>query len=80
MQYEHHGLVHEFPEHREKIHTLKMSNDHFKKLFDEYHKLDKEVFRVENDIDPKSDITLENLKKQRLALKDELFQMLKNGK
>ncbi len=80
MQYEHHGLVHEFPEYRKKIHTLKMSNDHFKKLFDEYHKLDKEVFRVENDIDPKSDITLENLKKQRLALKDELFQMLKNGK
>ena len=80
MQYEHHGLVHEFPEYREKIHTLKMTDHHFKKLFDEYHKLDKEVFRVENDIDPKSDTTLENLKKQRLALKDELFQILKSGK
>lgn len=80
MQHEHHDLVREFPEYREKIHTLKMSNHHFKTLFDEYHKLDKEVFRVENDINPKSDVTLENLKKQRLALKDELFQMLKNSK
>lgn len=79
MQHEHHGIIHEFPEYREKIHTLKMSNLHFKTLFDEYHKLDKEVFRVENDINPTSDVTMENLKKQRLALKDELFQMLKKS-
>ena len=76
MQHEHHDLVHEFPEYREKIHNLKTTNSHFKRLFDDYHILDKEVYRVENDIEPASDTTLEDLKKRRLALKDELFNML----
>lgn len=80
MQYEHHGLVHEFPEYREKIHNLKMNDVHFRTLFDKYHELDREVFRVENNIEPRSDATLEDLKKRRLSLKDELFQMLKNNK
>lgn len=80
MQHEHHGLVHEFPEYREKIHNLKMNDAHFRTLFDKYHELDREVFRVENNIEPRSDATLEDLKKRRLSLKDELFQMLKNNK
>lgn len=79
MQHEHHDLVHEFPEYREKIHTLKMTNEHFRDIFQEYHKLDREVFRVENDIEPRSDVALEELKKRRLVLKDELFQMLRQG-
>ncbi|MFN3532591.1 MAG: YdcH family protein [Candidatus Brocadia sp.] len=79
MQYEHHDLIHEFPEYREKIHNLKMTNEHFRELFHEYHKLDREVFRVENNIEPRSDVTLEELKKRRLALKDKLFQMLRQG-
>ena len=79
MQHEHHDLVHEFPEYREKIHNLKMTNDHFKKLFDDYHKLDKEVYRVGNNIEPRSDEAMEELKKQRLALKDELFQILRHN-
>ncbi len=80
MQYEHHDLVHEFPEYREKIHNLKMTNEHFKVLFNKYHELDREVFRVENNIEPRSDVTLEDLKKRRLALKDRLFQMLRQCK
>ncbi|OOP56322.1 MAG: GTP-binding protein [Candidatus Brocadia carolinensis] len=79
MHYEHHDLVHEFPEYREKIHTLKMTNNHFKRLFDNYHKLDREIYRVENDIEPNSDTTLEDLKKRRLALKDELYQILRQN-
>ncbi|MBE7445729.1 MAG: YdcH family protein [Planctomycetia bacterium] len=79
MQNEHHGLVHEFPEYREKIHNLKMTDGHFKKLFDDYHNLDKEVYRVENNIEPRSDEATEELKKRRLFLKDELFRMLRNS-
>ncbi|MEP9412588.1 MAG: DUF465 domain-containing protein [Candidatus Brocadia sp.] len=79
MQYEHHDLVHEFPEYREKIHNLKMTNEHFRELFYAYHKLDREVFRVENNIEPRSDVALEELKKRRLAIKDELFQMLRQS-
>lgn len=80
MQHEHHDLVHEFPEYREKIHNLKMTDEHFKEIFREYHKLDREVYRVENNIEPRSDVALEELKKRRLALKDELFQILRQSK
>ncbi|MEK6559716.1 MAG: DUF465 domain-containing protein [Planctomycetota bacterium] len=80
MQHEHHGLIHEFPEYREEIHNLKMSNEHFRELFDEYHKLDREIFRVENNIEARSETAFEELKKRRLTLKDELFRMLRQSK
>ena len=80
MQHEHHDLIHEFPEYREEIHNLKMSNEHFRELFDEYHKLDREVFRVENNIEARSETAFEELKKRRLTLKDELFRMLRQSK
>jgi uncharacterized protein YdcH (DUF465 family) len=73
---EHHDLIHELPEYKEKIHELKTSDAHFAKLFDEYHELDHEVRRIEQGVETPSDEYLEELKKKRLALKDELFQML----
>ena len=80
MQHEHHGIIQEFPEYREEIHNLKMSNEHFRELFDEYHKLDREIFRVENNIEARSETAFEELKKRRLTLKDELFRMLRQSK
>ena len=80
MQHEHHGIIHEFPEYREEIHNLKMSIEHFRELFDEYHKLDREIFRVENNIEARSETAFEELKKRRLTLKDELFRMLRQSK
>ena len=80
MQHEHHSLIHEFPEYRDKIHNLKMTNEHFRNLFDNYHKLDKEIYRAENNIELISDVILEDLKKRRLSLKDEVFSMLKQSK
>ena len=80
MQHEHHDLIHEFPEYREVIHTLKMTNEHFREIFDAYHKIDKEVYRVENNIEPRSDTEMEDLKKRRLVLKDELFRILRQSK
>ncbi len=79
MQGEHHDLVHELPEFREKIHELKVSNSHFAKLFDEYHEVDHEVRRIEQEVETPSDEYTEELKKKRLYLKDELFAMLKQA-
>lgn len=79
MQGEHHDLVHELPEFREKIHELKVSNNHFAKLFDEYHEVDHEVRRIEQEVETPSDEYTEELKKKRLHLKDELFTMLKQA-
>jgi uncharacterized protein YdcH (DUF465 family) len=76
MNIEHHDLVHEFPEHREKIHTLKMESAHFAKLFDAYHVATKEVERLESEGVPVADETLATQKKERLQLKDQLYSML----
>jgi hypothetical protein len=76
MLTEKHDLVHELPEHRDTIHNLKMTNSHFARLFDEYHEVDHEVHRIETGIENTSDDYLEERKKVRLYLKDELYRMI----
>ena len=77
MTIEKHDLHHEFPEFEQEIHQLKISDNHFAKLFKEYHEVDHEVHRIEQGVENTSDDYLESLKKQRLSLKDKLFVMLK---
>lgn len=79
MYNEKHDLVHELPEYREKIHELKISNAHFARLFEEYHETDHEVHRIETGVENTSDDYLEEVKKKRLSLKDELFQIIKQA-
>ncbi|SFG18207.1 YdcH family protein [Neptunomonas qingdaonensis] len=77
MSIEHHDLVHELPEYREQIHTLKMNDAHFSKLFDEYHDVTKKVERMETEAEPVATHTEEELKLKRLHLKDQLYAMLR---
>ncbi len=79
MLNEKHDLVHELPEHRDTIHQLKMNNNHFARLFDDYHEVDHEIHRIETGIENTSDDYLEERKKQRLHLKDELYSMIKDA-
>lgn len=74
---ESHDLVHEFPEHKERIHELKINDHHFARLFDQYHELDQHLHRIQQDIETPADEVVESLKKQRLHLKDELLALLK---
>lgn len=76
MTIEKHNLVQEFPEFREKIHALKTTDAHFQKLFEQYHDVDHEVLRLEQGVEVSSDDYLEEKKKQRLHLKDQLFHAL----
>lgn len=76
MTIEHHDLLHEFPEHRERIHDLKISDAHFARLFDEYHQVTKDVERMESEIEPVTTQTEEEQKLRRLHLKDQLFAMI----
>ena len=78
MLTEKHDLVHELPEYRETIHDLKMNNQHFSRLFNEYHEIDHEIHRIETGVVNTSDDYLHERKKTRLLLKDELFLMIKN--
>lgn len=74
-----HELAEEFPEYRDKIHSLKMSNAHFARLADEYHDVNRRIHRHEAAGGDVSDEAMEAMKKQRLKLKDELFGMLTAG-
>lgn len=76
MHIEQHALIKEFPEHKDKIHVLKMDNSHFARLFEEYHQIDHEIVRLEDGVENASDDELETMKKQRLKLKDQLYGML----
>lgn len=80
MHVDHHDLVHEFPEHKDAIHDKKMNDAHFAKLFDEYHGVTNEVEKLERADMPVNDALVEDLKKQRVVLKDELYRMLVAGK
>ncbi|NQZ25322.1 MAG: YdcH family protein [Colwellia sp.] len=77
MTLEKHDLHHEFPNLTDEIHYLKMNDNHFARLFKDYHEVDQEVNRIEQGVENTSDQYLEGRKKQRLKLKDALFVMLK---
>jgi uncharacterized protein YdcH (DUF465 family) len=74
---DHHPLVKDFPEFRERIHSLK-HDAHFARLSREYEALDKEIVRLEDGVEQAGDSALEGLKKQRLAMKDQLYALLKS--
>ena len=76
MQVEHHDLHSDFPNLVEEIHALKVANHHFSRLFDEYHHVTKEVERLEEEDIPVDDFTIEDLKKKRVRLKDDLYHMI----
>ena len=71
-----HNLINEFPDKTKKIHELKVSDSHFRKLFDEYHEVDHHIHRIEVDAEPTTDEHLNELRMQRVHLKDQLYQYL----
>ncbi|HFC04645.1 MAG TPA: DUF465 domain-containing protein [Rhizobiales bacterium] len=75
-----HELSEEFPADIEIMHKLKMENAHFSKLHDEYHEVNREIHRIEIEEEAASDAVTEEMKKQRLLLKDEIYQMIVEAK
>lgn len=76
MSHTPHELAEEFPEHVEKMSAMKQSDGHFAKLFDDYHDVNRAVHRAETDVEPTDDLHMAELRKQRMALKDEIWGML----
>jgi uncharacterized protein YdcH (DUF465 family) len=74
-----HDLLHEFPEYEEKIHLLKVTNHHFRELFDEYHELEHEIHRINSGIEVTTDEYLHELKAKLLFIKDELLLIIKSN-
>ena len=76
MQVDHHDLHQEFPELKDAIDVLKAGNAHFAKLYASYSRLTGKVEDLEEHDMPVADFTIEDMKKQRVKLKDELYHLL----
>lgn len=68
-----------FPEYREQIAQLRANDRHFSRIFDEHNKLDHEIKQLEDKASPVYDVEMENLKKQKLRLKEEIYDMLRKA-
>ena len=68
-----------FPEYRELISQLKASDPHFSQLFDQHDALDQKVKNMESHIEHGTSAEIENLKKEKLHLKDQVYAILKKA-
>lgn len=71
-----HELAAIFPEDAAALHSLKMANAHFARLAERHHQVNREIHRIECEIEAASDERLEALKRERLHLLDEIAAML----
>ena len=77
MSHTPHGLAEEFPAHLARMHHLKTQDAHFALLAERYHGVNGAIHRAETDIEPLDDAYVIQLRKERLALKDAIAQMLR---
>ncbi|WP_042425404.1 YdcH family protein [Comamonas granuli] len=68
-----------FPEYRDLITQLKTTDRHFLRLFDQHNELDQKIKNMESQISPATHEQIETLKKEKLALKDQIYVILKKA-
>lgn len=68
-----------FPEYRELITQLKTSDAHFVSLYQQHNTLDQQVKRMVSRTDPSTPEHIEQLKKEKLLLKDQIYVILKKA-
>lgn len=66
-----------FPEFRNLITQLKTEDAHFARLFEQHNDLDQRIKNIETHIEIGTPLEVENLKKEKLRLKDEMYAILK---
>ncbi len=71
-----HNLHTEFPAFDAKITELKVSDNHFKKLYEEYNVVNNEIHRIETGAEATTDAVLNDLRLKRVHLKDEVYNIL----
>lgn len=68
-----------FPEYRDLITQLKTTDRHFLNVFDKHNELDQKIKNMETHVEPGTPMEIEVLKKEKLALKDELYTLLRKA-
>jgi uncharacterized protein YdcH (DUF465 family) len=68
-----------FPEYRDQIAQLKLSDLNFVRLFEKHNALDQKIRHMEAHIEPGTHEEIEQLKKEKLLIKDSLYDILKKA-
>lgn len=63
-------------EYREEITELKTQNAHFAKIFEKHNELDDKINDIDAGREHMDQLELEQLKKEKLRLKDEAYAMI----
>lgn len=71
-----HELAEDFPDKAEAIHALKESDPHFRRLADSYHEVNRAIHRAETRVDAIDEAEESRLRRERLALKDQIAVLL----
>jgi hypothetical protein len=66
-----------FPEYRDLITRLKGHDAHFTRLFDKHNELDQTIKNMESRLVAATEVQIENLKKEKLQLKDQIYAHLR---
>ena len=77
MSHTPHELIEEFPDQIDALRTLKGSDAHFARLYDEYHTINEAIYRAETDVEPTDDLHMGEMRKQRMMLKDQIAAALR---
>lgn len=76
MELLNHDLAHDFPQLIGKIRSLKLSSSRFLHLFNDYDTINNAIIKLEQDGSAIGDVAMEDMKKKRLKIKDDIYQML----
>jgi len=75
-----HDLAAEFAQDHDVLHRLKAEGGHFATLAARYAAVNEEIYKIEAGLEASSDPRAEELKKERLALLDELGVLVREAK
>lgn len=79
MSHTPHELIEEFPDQIDLMHELKLKDAHFAKMYEAYHTINRAIHLAETNLEPTDDLHMNEMRKERLALKDEISAALRAG-
>ncbi|MCC8402359.1 DUF465 domain-containing protein [Paraburkholderia sp. MMS20-SJTN17] len=68
-----------FPEYRDRISKLKITDAHFARLFHKHNDLDQQIKNLECATTKGKETLITGLKKEKLLLKDQLYSILRGS-
>jgi uncharacterized protein YdcH (DUF465 family) len=71
-----HELAEDFPGQANAIHARKLTDNHFARLVEEYHEVNRIIHRLETRVEAASEEREADLRRQRVKLKDAIAQAL----